>query len=54
MFCKEGLQSFALSAKAEKIAKGISESMGKEIQRASSAKDVEWQAQFKELVEQLA
>jgi hypothetical protein len=29
MHCKEILQSFALSAKAEKVAKGISERKGK-------------------------
>jgi hypothetical protein len=42
MLHKEGLQSFALSAKAEKTGKGISERKGKEVQRAISAKDVEW------------
>jgi hypothetical protein len=38
MLPKEVLQSFALSAKAEKTAKGISERKGKEVQRAISAK----------------
>jgi hypothetical protein len=41
---KEILQSFAVSVKAEKTAKGISEKKGKEVQRAILAKDVEWQA----------
>jgi hypothetical protein len=54
MLCKEVLQSFALSAKAEKTAKGVSERKGKEVQRAISAKDVEWQARFEELAEQVA
>jgi hypothetical protein len=34
MFCKEILQSFALGAKAEQVAKGISEKTTKEVQRA--------------------
>jgi hypothetical protein len=38
---KEVPQSFALSTNAEKTAKGISERKGKEVQGASSAKDVE-------------
>jgi hypothetical protein len=41
MLRKEVFQSFALSAKAEKTAKGSSERKGKEIQRAILAKDVE-------------
>jgi hypothetical protein len=44
MLCKQVLQSLALSAKAEKIAKSVSERKSKEVQRAISAKDVEWQA----------
>jgi hypothetical protein len=38
MLYKEVLQSFALSAKAEKTAKDVSERKGKEVQRAISAK----------------
>jgi hypothetical protein len=34
------------------IAKGVSERKGKEVQRVYLAKDVEWQAWFKELAEQ--
>jgi hypothetical protein len=49
MLHKEVLQFFALSAKAEKTAKGVSKRKGKEVQRAISAKDVEWQSPFKEL-----
>jgi hypothetical protein len=41
MLRKEVLQSFALSAKAEKTAKGVSERKSKEVQRAILAKDVE-------------
>jgi hypothetical protein len=54
MLRKEVLQSFALSAKAEKIAKSISKRKGKEVQRAILAKNVKWQAWFKELGEQVA
>jgi hypothetical protein len=54
MLRKEVLQSFALSAKAEKIAKGVSKRMNKEVQSAISAKDVGWQARFEELAEQVA
>jgi hypothetical protein len=54
MLRKEVLQSFALSAKAEKTAKGISERKGKEVQRAILAEDIEWQAQFEKLAEQVA
>jgi hypothetical protein len=39
---KEVLQTFALSAKAEKMAKGVSERKGKEVQKAILAKDVEY------------
>jgi hypothetical protein len=52
--CKEVLQSFALSSKAEKTAKGMSERKCKKVERAISAKDVEWQVQFKGLAEQVA
>jgi hypothetical protein len=38
---KEGLESFALSTKAEKTAKGISNRKSKEVERAISAKDDE-------------
>jgi hypothetical protein len=48
------LQFFALSAQAEKTVKGSSERNGKEIQRAISAKDVEWHMRFEELAEQVA
>jgi hypothetical protein len=41
MLCKMVLESFTLSAKAEKIAKGVSEKKGKEVHRAISAKDIE-------------
>jgi hypothetical protein len=51
---KEYLQSFTLSAKGEKTAKGISERKGKEVKRAIFAKDIEWQVRFKELAEQVA
>jgi hypothetical protein len=54
MLCKKVLQSFALSTKAEKIAKGVFKRKGKEVQRAISAKDIEWQVRFEELVEQVA
>jgi hypothetical protein len=54
MLRKEVLQSFALSAKADKTAKSVSERKGKEVQRDISAKDVEWQARFEELAEQVA
>jgi hypothetical protein len=46
MLYKEVLQSFVLSTKAEKTAKGVSEKKGKEIQRAISAKDIEWHTLF--------
>jgi hypothetical protein len=48
------LQSFTLSATAEKIAKGVAERKSKEVQRAILAKDVEWQVQFEKLAEQVA
>jgi hypothetical protein len=48
------LQAFALSAKAEETAKSVSEWKGKEILRAISTKDVEWQVRFEELAEQVA
>jgi hypothetical protein len=48
MLCKEVLQSFAQSTKAEKTAKAVSERKGKEVHGAISAKDLEWQAQFEE------
>jgi hypothetical protein len=51
MLHKEVIQSFALSTKAEKTAKSVSERKSKAVQRAILAKDVEWQAQFKELGE---
>jgi hypothetical protein len=38
----EVVQFFALSAKAEKTAKGVSERKGKEVQRAISAKNIDW------------
>jgi hypothetical protein len=41
MLYKEGLQSLALSANAERTAKNISEKKGKEFWRAISAKDIE-------------
>jgi hypothetical protein len=41
MLCKEVVQSFVLSAKAKKIAKGVSERKSKEVQRAISAIYVE-------------
>jgi hypothetical protein len=41
MLHKEILQSFALSAKAEKAGKGVSKRNGKEAQRAISVKDIE-------------
>jgi hypothetical protein len=51
MLCKEELQFFDLSAKAEKIAKGISKRKVKEVQIAISVKDVDWQALFKDLAD---
>jgi hypothetical protein len=54
MLHKEVLQSFALSTKAEKTAKGISKKKGKEIQRPIVAKDIELQARLEELAEQVA
>jgi hypothetical protein len=54
MLRKEVLQSIALTTKAEKTAKGISKRKGKKVQRAISAKDVEWQGRFEELAEQVA
>jgi hypothetical protein len=54
MLSKEVLQSLAIRTKAEKTPKGISERKGKEVPRASSAKDVEWQGQFEVLAEQVA
>jgi hypothetical protein len=41
MLHKVVLQSFGLSAKAEKTAKGVSKRKGKEVQKAILAKDVE-------------
>jgi hypothetical protein len=41
MLRQDVLQFFALSAKAEKTAKGISERKVKEVQRAISAKDID-------------
>jgi hypothetical protein len=41
MLCKEVLQSFGLSIKADKTSKGISERKGKEVRRAIMAKDIE-------------
>jgi hypothetical protein len=43
-----------LIANAKKTAKGISERKCKEVRRAISAKDIEWQARFEELAEQVA
>jgi hypothetical protein len=54
MLHKEVIQSFALSAKAEKTAKNIPNRQGKEVPMAISAKDIEWQAWFEELAEQVA
>jgi hypothetical protein len=54
MLRQEVLQSIALSTRAETIVKGISKRKGKEVQRPSLAKDIEWQARFEELVDQLA
>jgi hypothetical protein len=54
IFYKELPQSFVSSTKAGKIAKGVSERKGKEVQGAILAKDFEWQARFKELAEQEA
>jgi hypothetical protein len=42
MLHKEVLQSFVLSAKAEKTAKGVSKRQGKKVLRTISAKDIEW------------
>jgi hypothetical protein len=42
MLRKEVLQSFALSTKAEKTAKGVSEKKSKEVQSTISAKDIGW------------
>jgi hypothetical protein len=42
MLTKEVLQSFVLSAKAEKTAKGICKRKCRKVQKAHLAKDVEW------------
>jgi hypothetical protein len=54
MLCKKVLQSFALSTKAEKTAQGVPERNGKEVQRVISAKDIESQAPFEELAQQVS
>jgi hypothetical protein len=41
MLCKEGIPSFALSAKVKKRGTGNSKKKGKEAQRAISANDAE-------------
>jgi hypothetical protein len=54
MLRKEVLQSFALSVKAETIVMCVSERKSKEVQKAILAQDVEYQARFEGLAEQVA
>jgi hypothetical protein len=42
MLRHEVLESITLGAKTEKTANGVSKRKGKEVQKAISAKDVEW------------
>jgi hypothetical protein len=53
MLSKEVVQSFALSAKPEKTAKGVSEKKGNEARVAMLAKHVELHARVEELGEQI-
>jgi hypothetical protein len=53
MLHKKVLQSFALSTKAKKRGKDLSKQKGKEVQNAILAKDIEWQAYFKELAKHI-
>jgi hypothetical protein len=47
MLCKEVLQSFALVPKLRREPRVFPERKSKEVQRAISAKDIEWQAGLK-------
>jgi hypothetical protein len=54
ILCKEVLQLFVLSTKAEKTSKGVSERRGMGVKMGISAKDIELQTRFEELVTVLA